>query len=207
MSGAAGAERECGEHRRTSYCRFWNPFPNRAELAPKVYGYHRARAAAAQCGCVDGGDSAPAVRARQAADRGAQRRGISRATGAVGAALFRRILRGGAGLAARSGYRGDAVFLPALQLLTGFGFLLMVSMRDPLRDTLEFHKFAIGVFLGVAAARAARVRGLRLPPPFGLVLHAAVRRAGAVRSADGVRARTGGQRRQSESRYRSSRWN
>ena len=24
----------------------------------------------------------------------------------------------------------------------------MVSMRDPLRDTLEFHKFAIGVFLG-----------------------------------------------------------
>jgi len=35
-------------------------------------------------------------------------------------------------------------FLPALQLLTGFGFLLMVSMRDPLRDTLEFHKFAIG---------------------------------------------------------------
>ena len=24
----------------------------------------------------------------------------------------------------------------------------MVSMRDPLRDTLEFHKFALGVFLG-----------------------------------------------------------
>ncbi len=24
----------------------------------------------------------------------------------------------------------------------------MVSMRDPLRDTLEFHKFAIGVFAG-----------------------------------------------------------
>src|ERR1019366_197694 len=45
-------------------------------------------------------------------------------------------------------FRGDAALLPALQLLTGFGFLLMVSMRDPLRDTLEFHKFAIGVFLG-----------------------------------------------------------
>jgi cell division protein FtsI/penicillin-binding protein 2/cell division protein FtsW (lipid II flippase) len=45
-------------------------------------------------------------------------------------------------------YRGDAAFLPALQLLTGFGFLLMVSMRDPLRDTLEFHKFATGVCLG-----------------------------------------------------------
>ena len=40
------------------------------------------------------------------------------------------------------------MFLPALQLLTGFGFLLMVSMRDPLRDTLEFHKFALGVLLG-----------------------------------------------------------
>ncbi len=24
----------------------------------------------------------------------------------------------------------------------------MASMRDPLRDTLEFHKFALGVFLG-----------------------------------------------------------
>jgi cell division protein FtsI/penicillin-binding protein 2/cell division protein FtsW (lipid II flippase) len=45
-------------------------------------------------------------------------------------------------------FRGDAAFLPALQLLTGFGFLLMVSMRDPLRDTLEFQKFAIGVFAG-----------------------------------------------------------
>ena len=28
------------------------------------------------------------------------------------------------------------------------GFILMASMRDPLRDTLEFHKFALGVFLG-----------------------------------------------------------
>lgn len=45
-------------------------------------------------------------------------------------------------------FRGDAAFLPALQLLTGFGFLLMVSMRDPLRDTLEFQKFALGVFAG-----------------------------------------------------------
>jgi cell division protein FtsI/penicillin-binding protein 2/cell division protein FtsW (lipid II flippase) len=47
-----------------------------------------------------------------------------------------------------TGFRGDAAFLPALQLLSGFGFLLMVSMRDPLRDTLEFHKFALGVFVG-----------------------------------------------------------
>ncbi|MGO9256573.1 MAG: FtsW/RodA/SpoVE family cell cycle protein [Bryobacteraceae bacterium] len=47
-----------------------------------------------------------------------------------------------------SGFHGDRSFLPALHLLTGIGFLLMASMRDPLRDTLEFHKFAVGVFLG-----------------------------------------------------------
>jgi cell division protein FtsI/penicillin-binding protein 2/cell division protein FtsW (lipid II flippase) len=45
-------------------------------------------------------------------------------------------------------FRGDRDFLPALHLLTGIGFALMVSLRDPLRDTLEFHKFALGVFLG-----------------------------------------------------------
>ena len=45
-------------------------------------------------------------------------------------------------------FRGDRAFLPALHLLTAFGFILMISLRDPLRDTLEFHKFAVGVFLG-----------------------------------------------------------
>ncbi len=45
-------------------------------------------------------------------------------------------------------FAGDRSFLPALQLLTGIGLALMISMRDPLRDTLEFHKFALGVFLG-----------------------------------------------------------
>jgi cell division protein FtsW (lipid II flippase) len=45
-------------------------------------------------------------------------------------------------------FRGDHDFLPALHLLTGIGFALMLSLRDPLRDTLEFHKFALGVFLG-----------------------------------------------------------
>lgn len=47
-----------------------------------------------------------------------------------------------------AGFAGDRSFLPALQLLSGIGFALMASMRDPLRDTLEFHKFALGVFLG-----------------------------------------------------------
>jgi cell division protein FtsI/penicillin-binding protein 2/cell division protein FtsW (lipid II flippase) len=45
-------------------------------------------------------------------------------------------------------FRGDRALLPALHLLSGVGLILMVSMRDPLRDTLEFHKFAVGVFLG-----------------------------------------------------------
>lgn len=45
-------------------------------------------------------------------------------------------------------FRGDRAFLPALHLLTGIGLILMVSMRDPLRDTLEFRKFCLGVLLG-----------------------------------------------------------
>jgi len=41
-------------------------------------------------------------------------------------------------------FRGDPTILPALFLLSGMGFILMVSLRDPLRDTLEFRKFAWG---------------------------------------------------------------
>jgi len=48
----------------------------------------------------------------------------------------------------RGSDRGDTAILPALHLLTGIGLILMVSLRDPLRDTLEFRKFALGVFLG-----------------------------------------------------------
>ena len=35
-------------------------------------------------------------------------------------------------------FQGDATLLPALLLLSGIGFILSVSLRDPLRDTLEF---------------------------------------------------------------------
>jgi cell division protein FtsI/penicillin-binding protein 2/cell division protein FtsW (lipid II flippase) len=45
-------------------------------------------------------------------------------------------------------FRGDGAILPALQLLTGMGLILMVSLRDPLRDTLEFKKFAWGAMAG-----------------------------------------------------------
>jgi cell division protein FtsI/penicillin-binding protein 2/cell division protein FtsW (lipid II flippase) len=47
-------------------------------------------------------------------------------------------------------FRGDPAILPTLQLLTGIGLILMVSLRDPLRDTLEFKKFALGVLVGCA---------------------------------------------------------
>ncbi len=47
-------------------------------------------------------------------------------------------------------FRGDPVILPAILLLTGMGLILMVSLRDPLRDTLEFRKFAWGVIAGCA---------------------------------------------------------
>ncbi|HEX4168370.1 MAG TPA: FtsW/RodA/SpoVE family cell cycle protein [Bryobacteraceae bacterium] len=45
-------------------------------------------------------------------------------------------------------FRGDPFILPAIHLLTGIALILMVSLRDPLRDTLEFRKFAIGVVAG-----------------------------------------------------------
>jgi cell division protein FtsI/penicillin-binding protein 2/cell division protein FtsW (lipid II flippase) len=47
-----------------------------------------------------------------------------------------------------SGLRGDFSILPTIHLLTGIGLILAVSLRDPLRDTLEFSKFAWGVALG-----------------------------------------------------------
>ncbi|MBV8847267.1 MAG: FtsW/RodA/SpoVE family cell cycle protein [Bryobacterales bacterium] len=47
-------------------------------------------------------------------------------------------------------FRGDPELLPVLHLLTGIGLMLAVSLRDPLRDTLEFRKFAWGVALGCA---------------------------------------------------------
>jgi len=50
----------------------------------------------------------------------------------------------------RRGFRGDPAILPAVHLLTGIGLILAVSLRDPLRDTLDCGKFAWGVALGCA---------------------------------------------------------
>ncbi len=42
-------------------------------------------------------------------------------------------------------FQGDAALLPSILLLTGIGLILMVSLRDPVRDNLLFVDFAQGV--------------------------------------------------------------
>jgi cell division protein FtsW (lipid II flippase) len=46
------------------------------------------------------------------------------------------------------GFAGDQLLLPIIQVLTGIGLILMVSIRDPLRDTLTFVAFAQAVVIG-----------------------------------------------------------
>src|ERR1035438_7713858 len=46
------------------------------------------------------------------------------------------------------GFRGDQTFLPALLALSGIGLMLMVSLRDPVRDQLLFVDFAQGAAAG-----------------------------------------------------------
>ncbi|MGA3095480.1 MAG: FtsW/RodA/SpoVE family cell cycle protein [Bryobacteraceae bacterium] len=46
------------------------------------------------------------------------------------------------------GFRGDQTLLPAILLLTGAGLVLMISLRDPVRDNLLFVGFAQGVVGG-----------------------------------------------------------
>ncbi|MBV9303168.1 MAG: FtsW/RodA/SpoVE family cell cycle protein [Acidobacteriaceae bacterium] len=49
------------------------------------------------------------------------------------------------------GFQGDRLLLPILHALTGIGLILMISLRDPLRDTLLFAEFIPGVIVGCAA--------------------------------------------------------
>ncbi|HUI56409.1 MAG TPA: FtsW/RodA/SpoVE family cell cycle protein [Bryobacteraceae bacterium] len=46
------------------------------------------------------------------------------------------------------GFRGDQALLPVTLLLSGAGLILMISLRDPVRDNLLFVDFAEGVALG-----------------------------------------------------------
>ena len=45
---------------------------------------------------------------------------------------------------------GDPFLLPLIHLLTALGLIAMLSLRDPLRDTLSLAPFAQGVMLGCA---------------------------------------------------------
>jgi len=51
-------------------------------------------------------------------------------------------------------FRGDPTLLPAALLLSGVGLILMVSLRDPVRDHLLFVEFAQGALLGCALLAA-----------------------------------------------------
>jgi cell division protein FtsW (lipid II flippase)/cell division protein FtsI/penicillin-binding protein 2 len=57
-------------------------------------------------------------------------------------------------------FRGDFAILPAIHMLTGIGLILAVSLRDPLRDTMEFSKFSWGVGLGCVALLLPSLRWL-----------------------------------------------
>jgi cell division protein FtsW (lipid II flippase) len=54
-----------------------------------------------------------------------------------------------------AGSRADQTLLPAVLLLAGIGFILMVSLRDPVRDNLLFADFAQGAVLGCLLLAAA----------------------------------------------------
>ncbi len=48
-------------------------------------------------------------------------------------------------------FAGDNLLFPAMLVLCGIGLALMISLRDPLRDTLLFRDFAQGIVAGCAA--------------------------------------------------------
>jgi cell division protein FtsW (lipid II flippase) len=51
----------------------------------------------------------------------------------------------------RLGASDDPLLLPAVMTLSGIGFMCMLTLRDPLRDTFIASRFAIGTAAGVAA--------------------------------------------------------
>ncbi len=71
----------------------------------------------------------------------------------------------------------DPLLLPVLLLLCGLGFIAMLALRDPLRDTVTASAFVSGIVLGLPAllaASEAELEASRLRraviPPLGLAL-------------------------------------
>jgi len=54
-------------------------------------------------------------------------------------------------------FAGDSTFLPSLLLLTGVGLILMIALRDPVRDNLLFVDFAQGAAVGCVVLAIASV--------------------------------------------------
>jgi cell division protein FtsW (lipid II flippase)/cell division protein FtsI/penicillin-binding protein 2 len=59
------------------------------------------------------------------------------------------------GVARMRGLSFDPLILPAIHLLCGVGFVMMIGLRDPLRDSLLFGRFAQGVLGGMVLLVAA----------------------------------------------------
>jgi cell division protein FtsW (lipid II flippase) len=58
-------------------------------------------------------------------------------------------------------HRGDLVLLAAVHLLTAVGFALLVSRPDPLRDSVLFVRYTVGVVLGLGVLAAASLADVR----------------------------------------------
>ena len=77
-------------------------------------------------------------------------------------------------------FAGDNLILPAIELLCGAGLILMISLRDPLRDTLMFRDFAQGILGGSIVMAAMSLPDYYAPfPPLHLHLHRRHRRCSA----------------------------
>ena len=53
------------------------------------------------------------------------------------------------------GFGGDQTFMPSVLLLSGIGLILMISLRDPVRDRMLFADFAQGVAAGCVVLAVA----------------------------------------------------
>jgi hypothetical protein len=93
------------------------------------------------------------------------------------------------------GFKGEQAILPILHLLTAVGLCLMVSLRDPLRDTLAFADFARAIALSLVVLAA--VSFIDVPRVFSrLSFVPAVGRARPLPRVDRLRYGPGRQRRQ-----------
>lgn len=62
------------------------------------------------------------------------------------------------------GFAGDQLLLPVVLILCGLGLLIMVSIRDPLRDLLLFRTFVQGVLGGIVLLVAASLIDVQRSP-------------------------------------------